>query len=627
MAEPRPRNWKAMRADRVLAMAENRFGRRFASAEAAIAELSKLPVREQRAMKKVNVSKAERARRSGVSDRMIQGMSGANVGTAPSAAQSASRKLIVGMSKSRSALALAAVVGAGIVAASTGSQVMAAEKKRKQQGTSKNTVAAKQAEAAAKAAEADAERAKTETRRLELEARDRAADRADARREADKAPLEQLRQIGLVAAPLAAGMVYGAKKAAAIEAKVATAAEAKNRQLTAVAKKVRNSSNPARLKAGVRVADKLKLAKTKGPVGGVTAAFLVTEAVAARVVAANTDNETAREVLNGAAIGLGAAAVSTVGTRLVQRATSSVMPNAAAMVDVETARETLKKKAPAMAKAKGSLSKAVGRVALPVVAGITAVTAFSAAQSDAQAAGKDDGEARAEGSTAAAKSLTDLLTFGAGEATQKALAEGKSRGEAVASGLAVGAINTATFGVATMANDALADKGGVAGAITDTVSKAASKVGELLGWSDAAREASAEARADASGESTSPGMKALIGGIGTYAGGHFLELGLKARTPLSKGALITFGAAGLVSGFGLMAEALASVVSPAPEGKAFLNEGAERKAAQAPKAPVSTVVAASATPKKSDGQTAGYTRRSKTGASIQVGAYRTPDRR
>ncbi len=36
------------------------------------------------------------------------------------------------------------------------------------------------------------------------------------------------------------------------------------------------------------------------------------------------------------------------------------------------------------------------------------------------------------------------------------------------------------------------------------------------------------------------------------------------------------------------------------------------------------VVAASAMPKTSDGQTEGYTRRSKSGTSIQVKAYRTP---
>jgi len=73
--EPLPRNWKAMRADRVLAMAENRFGRRFSSKAAAIAELSRLPNAEQRSLKKVAVSKSEAVRRAGASDRMISGMS------------------------------------------------------------------------------------------------------------------------------------------------------------------------------------------------------------------------------------------------------------------------------------------------------------------------------------------------------------------------------------------------------------------------------------------------------------------------------------------------------------------------------------------------------------------------
>jgi len=519
-----------------------------------------------------------------------------------------------------------------------------AEKRTKQQrsGTSKNTVAAKQAEAAAKEAAAkeaqaaaEAERAKTDMRRLELEAEARKDKRADERRAADKAPSEQLRQVGLVAAPLAAGMAYGKHKADKINAEVTKAARAKNKQLEKVAEKVRGTSNPAKLRAGVRVADKLKLGKMKGPVGGVTAAFLVTEAVAARVVASNTENETAKEVLNGAAIGLGAAAVSTVGTRMVQRATASVQPNAAAMVDIEAARETSKAKPSKAAprkrapRASGGVAKTVGRAALPVLAGIVAVSAFNDRASAAEAQGETKEQARAQGFTEAAKVVTDMLSFGALSQAEKSRDEGHSMGESLKRGAIVGAANFATFGTAQMANDALADQGGVSGVISDTVTKAASKVGEMLGWGDAAREASAETRkADGSALSaeTSPGTKALIGGVGSYAGAHFMELGLKSRPGLGRGALITFGAAGLISGVGMMADALVTAANADPQPKAFLNEGAERKASEAPKAPASTVVASAAV-KKADGETAGYTRRGKNGQTIQVQAYRTPDRR
>jgi hypothetical protein len=225
--------------------------------------------------------------------------------------------------------------------------------------------------------------------------------------------------------------------------------------------------------------------------------------------------------------------------------------------------------------------------------------------------------------------VTDVVTGGAGAVVEQSIAQGDSRAKALAKGTSVGAINLATFGTADMANAALEDKGGVPGVIADTVAKAANKVGEILGWGDATHEANAASRnADASAApaETSPGNKALLGGIGSYAGAHFVELGLKSRPGLGRGALITFGAAGLISGVSLMADALVAAAHAEPQPKAFLNEGAERKAAQTPKAPASTVVASAAV-KKADGETAGYSRRGKNGQTIQVQAYRTPDRR
>ena len=78
-AEPRARNWAAMRDDRVKAMAENRFGRTFATKAEASAELLKLPAAEQRALKKVSVSKVAASKAAAASEAMIAGMStGAN---------------------------------------------------------------------------------------------------------------------------------------------------------------------------------------------------------------------------------------------------------------------------------------------------------------------------------------------------------------------------------------------------------------------------------------------------------------------------------------------------------------------------------------------------------------------
>ena len=539
-----------------------------------------------------------------------------------------------------------------------------AEKRTKQQrsGTSKNTVAAKQAEAAAKEAAAkeaqaaaEAERAKTDMRRLELEAEARKDKRADERRAADKAPSEQLRQVGLVAAPLAAGMAYGKHKADKINAEVTKAARAKNKQLEKVAEKVRGTTNPAKLRAGVRVADKLKLGKMKGPVGGVTAAFLVTEAVAARVVASNTENETAKEVLNGAAIGLGAAAVSTVGTRMVQRATASVQPNAAAMVDIEAARETSKAKPSKAAPRKrapraSGVAKTAGRAVMPVLAGIVAVSAFNDRVAAAEARGDSKESARAQGFTEAAKAVTDVVTGGALSAAEQALAEGSGRAEALARGASVGAINLATFGTADMANAALEDKGGVVGVITDTVQAAAKRAGDLLGLSsDTPRQIAREMFGGTAHAGTDkpvangaedPSAAAKIGGVvigGT--GGAMVMIGrdmIKERgfsgwdAPPSRATRTVRAVKGAGTiGVGLTLAALGMTIATAKtskQPKAFLNEGAERKASEAPKAPASTVIA-SASVKKSDGETAGYSRRGKNGQTIQVQAYRTPDRR
>lgn len=756
MSDVRPRNWQAMRDDRVLAMAENRFGERFASKEAAIAKLQTLSPREQRSLRKTHVSRAESARRASASERMVAGMSqgarmptiderlkglkkaqlqavakdmGMSVASKVSAAKirtailqeqsrlghaaskgyvasrtggawggeraivDADRRGAVASARSgfegrvnaaidkvaaatpakaskaarapkapasnparvheltakvkgalasssrseiaavqaelqasklskvdshalakaldmpvkasapgksavtavtkrlgalssfltkqaavggRSAAAFAVAVGAGLALAAmdgSNSGAQAAQKRKQSSGPSKNTVEAKKAEAAAKQADAESAKAQAETRRLELEAKAREDDRADKRRADDKSPLEQVRQVGLVAAPLAAGIVAGNKKAQKLQAQAEKSVAMKDKQLTAVTKRIRNTTNVNKLTAAVKTADAMKLTKSKTTLGGPTVALLAAEAIALRAVAMTVENETAKEVLNAGAIGLGAAAVTTLGSRLAEKANPTVQVNAGLVQEIETARETVHGKAQAKAArakkapGKGMLAKA-GRAVLPVLATVAAVSAYNSGAEAAEANGGDATDARAQGATEATKALTDLLTFGAGEATAKAVEKGHGRAEAVAYGLTVGAVNTATLGglsVVEMANDAMAEQGGFTGFVGDTIAngvKAASEdLGKLLGWSDAARIAAAQAR---------------------------------------------------------------GVAEP---GKAFLNDAAERKASAPEKAPASTVVAASAAPKKSDGETNSYARRGKNGQTIQVKAYRTPDRR
>lgn len=553
--------------------------------------------------------------------------------------------------RGRIAGALALAVGVGSVASSllAPSTAEAAQKKKvKQSGPSKNTVEAKKADAQAKQAEAQAEQARAETRRLELEAKAREADRADKRREADKAPLEQARQIGLVAVPLAVGMAYGTMKANKIEKAAARAAEAKNANLARVAAKL-TAKTPSgvtradRLKAVVDVADKMKLGKMKGPLGAVTAGFLVSEAVVARVVAAHQENETAREVLNAAGLGFGAAAVGTVGTRLVQRATSTIQPNAAHLVDIEGARNAAARTSAPKPPRGGKVLSVLGKAVLPVTAAAAATLAYSQAAHAAEARGADATTVRAEGATEAVRATTSLLTMGGADEVEQSRKEGRGIGESLGRGAVVAAVNYATMGVVPLLNDQLERVGGAANLITNMVQGAAGTLGEV------ARElggGTAHASSDAveGGTRTEDSAAAKIGGIviGGLGGAMALEgrATLKAPpthvingvphtfdgkpvTPASKVARVAKGS-GLL-GAGLTLATLGFSIATHGQGKAYLNDAAARKA-QAPPKPVAPIGVVAAQPQRTDGQTDAYTRRTKTGQAVQVKAYRTPNR-
>lgn len=410
-----------------------------------------------------------------------------------------------------------------------------ADPKRKNTGPSKNTVEAKKADAAAKAAEAEAAKAATEVKRLELDAQARRDARMDKRREDDASIGNQVRQLALVAGPLAVGMLYGKAQANKIADQSAVAAQAKNKQLDKVATKLRGVSDPAKLRAGVRTVDKLKLTNVKGPIGAVTAGFLLTEAVVARVVAANTENETASEVLNGAGLGLGAAAVSTIGTRMVQQATSNLLPNAGSMMDVESAREKMHKGAKPPKLGPAAKIAAASKIVLPIVAGMAAYAVFS----DRANAGESTSTAVVAGGKAAG----DVFSGGAFSEFDQAKARGAGDVEAASIAAFKGGVNLATFGVADLADQSLRDSGhgGVAAAITNTV-------------------------------------------------------------------LTAFG-------FGKPAD-----------GKAYLNSAAEKAATMPAPIAAPAMVTGAMQPKSSDGQTAGYSRRTSTGLTVQVGGYRTPTR-
>jgi len=672
MAEPRPRNWKAMRADRVLAMAENRFGKRFASKEAAIAELVKLPAREQRSLKKVAVSKAERARRSAASDRMIAGMSARpkpreaiDAARAMSAQYlSAASKLAdehpgIASIKTRIArTAEAQAIGAEMKIASRvakGQSTRAAKETKPMVPIPERLKGLKRAQLAAVARDVGGISINSKTTAAQLRAQINKRIAEQARYEAKNAVARQANAWG--ADPLAQRFDRGKVSAAA--GKGRGAMESK---INAAIDKVSADAPVKGKTAAVSGQPPLRHRKTSRAPKSNPA---LVQDLAAKVNVALTGGDA--DKLKSTLAEVKAAKLSKADSHALAKSlgVNYVAPSASGATARKAVERSIRTTLTDFVK-----SAAVKKIPLAAVMPVLAVAAAATAFSDSSHAG----DGTAEATKQAAKAAGDVVSFGAVGAHDKAKARGAGDVEAVATGAAVGAINFATFGVAEMANEALADKGGVSGVISDTVTKAASKVGELFGWSDAARAASAEARgaaapgtvdvsavgrdlarelfggtahaasdAPVANGGEDPSLAAKLGGtVVGGLGGAMVLIGretIKERGYDYHGSKVSAGtkAFRVAKGAGTIGAGLALVAlgvgistsrggKSAQDGKSFLNDAAERKAAEVRKPVAPTPVVAAAAQRRSDGQTEGYMRRGRNGQTVQVKAYRTPTR-
>ncbi|MGE8942691.1 hypothetical protein ACO2I3_12320 [Leptospira interrogans] len=283
-----------------------------------------------------------------------------------------------------------------------------------------NRVRAQQSSAEARKAEADAvaRKAEAEARAIEVKAKAdaearkaEAAERqaaidAKAKKDADdaaRAPYERGYQVAVNLAMPVAGVYVGHKIAKKIEARHVTSMSAANAQLTKVAAEVpknltkaQGRGKPAdvakvKLAASVSAADKLKLGRTRGPLGLATAALLLGEGMLSRfVVAPQIENKEAKEALNVVATASVFAATTLVGDRVLQNATPKVLPAAKDVAAIEAARKVTGA-SPAPSSVGKTVAK-VAKIAIPVIAAAAAVSAFAraskAGDSTADAAGK-----------------------------------------------------------------------------------------------------------------------------------------------------------------------------------------------------------------------------------------------
>lgn len=343
---------------------------------------------------------------------------------------------------------------------------------------------ARKAEAEARALEAkvkaDAETARIAAERSKQEAADAMAkQRADA--QAENAGV----RAGFQTAAIAAGLFAGHKKAKSIDARFAKSVEAKQPQVKALGDEIGKSKPGSKLKSAARAADKLKLTRTKAPLGLPLAAALVVEAGVARFVVSPglDDAPVAQAVTDAVATGSTIAAISMVGQQAINRATPAAVPDAVAMANIEGARKgevVFKAEKPAKpmlpdevpakkaakpagppapgtkealrleAKAKGipnagklgkaALEKALGRAVLPVVAGVAAISAFSTAS--------HAGESRSEAAGEAGLAVADVVTGGAVSSFRAEKARSGSTALATIAGVVEGAANVLTFGAA-----------------------------------------------------------------------------------------------------------------------------------------------------------------------------------
>jgi len=363
---------------------------------------------------------------------------------------------------------------------------------------------AKRAEAEARRAESEssARRAEAEARALEARvkaeaegariaaerSKQEAADALAKQRADNKADSQGIRAAAQTAA-IVVGLYAGHKLAHGIDVRHQATVAAQNPQIKGLGDRIGRSKPGAHLKSAAKAADKLRLTKTRGPLGLGFAVALVAEAAVARTVVSPglDDAPWAQAATDAVATGSTIAAISMVGQAAINRATPAAVPDAVAMANIESARngevafkaEKVKPETPAdqpkkkakapkpigppapgstealrlQAKAAGvpnagkisktALQKALsgaGRAALPVVAGVAAVSAFTTAS--------QAGESNAAAAGEAALAVVDVVSGGAVSSFRDEKARGGSDVMAIIRGVVEGGANIVTMGLA-----------------------------------------------------------------------------------------------------------------------------------------------------------------------------------
>lgn len=233
---------------------------------------------------------------------------------------------------------------------------------------------AKQAEAEARAAEsrikADAEsrRIEAESRQAELAARQETERRQAAEKQAEvdrqNDPLQKVWKLGVSLAAPIAGYALGKKLAAGIEARHLDAVKAAGAQLNRLVKTIPLDMAKARtpgaagagaldrLAGNIKTADTMKLQRTKGPLGLVTAGILLAEGGYARfVLAKDADHPIAKDGLNAVGTASLFAATSQLGARVLANASPTKLISAPAAAKIEAARNLVERVRGPMAQA------------------------------------------------------------------------------------------------------------------------------------------------------------------------------------------------------------------------------------------------------------------------------------
>lgn len=340
---------------------------------------------------------------------------------------------------------------------------------------SQAVVASKEADARAEESRAAAEKAKADAARAKADAERSAAEAAERQRADQRSADDAKRQfdMAVTAGAYGAGVVSGALTAKKLDRLHAEGQTAKNKALKVAAREAAllidkaggkapaGRSAAAKLDAIVRTADKAGLTDTRrGSAGPVAGAGLVLVGLASRAIAAKTENETVKTVLNATGTAEVVAGGVVVVKDMANRAASTHLPDVKALGTIEQARAVARPGMPGEPTARpaagpkattggGSLLGAAKRLVLPLIAGVAGYTAFS----KSAAAGEHTGKALGDGAKAAAEATADVLTGGAVSTFEATKDAGASTGMATTEAVITGVANLATLGLAGLAAD------------------------------------------------------------------------------------------------------------------------------------------------------------------------------